>query len=264
MRRLSISSAWEEAKVVIATDGRLMFPVALALIGLPVTIGAFAGPTFTVDKPVQPGPWLLISLVTFLVLLAGLVALATLSMRKGVRVSDAMRLGFRRLIPVCAVTFGVVLAISMCGAIVVAAVGTTASPLLAAQILILLFILLSPLLARLALVPSVAASEEGGPVRLISRSWEITRGSSLRLWGLMILFCVTVTLLELAIGLTFGSAVTLLIGDISEPWSLSRLLISVVFGLLRALELIVICAMLARIYLQLAAPDTVSVPSSGA
>jgi hypothetical protein len=264
MRVLSISKAWEETKAVIAADGRLMYPVALALIGLPVAVGAFAGPNFTVDKPMQPGLWLIGSLVVFLILLAGLIALAALAMRKGIRVSDAVIMGFRRLLPVCGVTFGVVLAVSVCGAIVVAAIGTAASPLMAAQVLVLLFLLLSPLLSRLALVPSTAASEEGGPVQLVRRSWEITRGSSLRLWGLMILFSVTVTLVELAVGLTVGSVLMLWVGDISEPWSLSRLIISVVFGLLRAVELLVISVMLARIYVQLVGRGATSVPSSGA
>ena len=59
MRVLSISKAWEETKAVIAADGRLMYPVALALIGLPVAVGALllAAFAFTWHNLVRSRGW---------------------------------------------------------------------------------------------------------------------------------------------------------------------------------------------------------------
>ena len=44
MRRLSISAAWDESKVIFARDGQLLTAVALALVALPSTINGLLNP----------------------------------------------------------------------------------------------------------------------------------------------------------------------------------------------------------------------------
>jgi hypothetical protein len=249
MSDLSISKAWEESKQVLERDAKLFTAVALAMVTLPITVGSFFAPAMTLGQPIKFSPWMLASLLLLLVAIAGVLAMSTLAIEHGVRVGDAVQRGFRRLLPFCAVTIGLLLLLSIVGGVVAAAAGST-SPVFAMEILLLLFLLLSPLLARFSITAGVAAAEDGGPVHLVARSWALSRGAVLKLWGVVILLCIAGMVLELTAGAIFGSLLTVLLGPI-DPGSASKLVFAAIFGLLRAVEFLLFAVVMARIYVQL-------------
>jgi hypothetical protein len=250
MSGLSISKAWEESKKVLQRDAKLFTAVALAMITVPITVGNFFAPSMELGQPIKFGPWMLVSLLFLLVTIAGVLAMSSLAIEHGMRVGDAMQRGFRRLLPFCVVAIGILLLLSIVGGIVVGAAGST-SPVFAIQVLLLLFLLLSPLLARFSITTSVAAAEDGGPVHLVRRSWALSRGSVLKLWGVVILLCIAGLVLEFTAGAIFGSLLTILVGPL-DPGSASKLVLAAIFGLLRAVEFLLFAVVMARIYVQLA------------
>jgi hypothetical protein len=250
MSDLSISKAWEESKQVLERDAKLFTAVALAMVTLPITVGNFFAPSMVLGQAIKFGPWMLVGLLLLLVMIAGVLAMSALAIGHGVRVGDAMQRGFRRLLPVCAVTIGILLVVSIIGGVVAAAAGST-SPVFALEVLLILVLLLSPLLARFSITAGIAAAEDGGPVHLVRRSWALSRGSVLKLWAVTVLLFIAGMVLEFTAGVVFGSALTVLLGPI-DPGSASKLVLAAIFGLLRAVEFLLFALVMARIYVQLA------------
>ena len=252
MSTLSISKAWDETKEIIARDGRLLVVVALAFVAVPVTVVNFAAPIMTGPQPLAFAPWwIVLSLIAILLVATGMLAMATLAIRPGIRVAEGVERGFRRLLPFCVVVLVILFTLSIVAATIALKVTASASPFFAAQILVLLALLSSPLLGRLSILSAVAAGEDGGPVRLVRRSWLLGSGSTLRLWGLFVLLIVAWFVIELTVILTFGSAISLALGPIQQN-SEAKLLMSAVMGVVRTGELLVTSVILARIYVQLA------------
>src|SRR5438445_323180 len=83
--------------------------------------------------------------------------------------------------------------------------------LVAAQFVLIIIVLLSPLLARLSLVAPVAAMESGGPLQLVRRSWILCHGATWRLWGVLLLMFVASIVLEVSVAFSFGPVVQILI-----------------------------------------------------
>ena len=110
----------------------------------------------------------------------------------------------------------------------------------------------------------VAAAEEGGPVRILGRSWKLSRGNYLRLLLFVIALLFSTLIVWMAGQFVFGTLVTLLIGA-PAPFSLAALVLALLVAFIQAGFTIIFAVMLARIYVQLSGPGHagVSVPSSG-
>jgi hypothetical protein len=106
--------------------------------------------------------------------------------------------------------------------------------------------------ARLMPVTPLAAGEEGGPFRLIARSWALTRGSVLRLIGLLLLVTVAYGTLLIAIQSVVGLAVLALIGP-ADPGSPGAFVITLVGAGVTTLASPYLATLIARVYAQLAA-----------
>ncbi len=118
--------------------------------------------------------------------------------------------------------------------------------------------------ARLITATAVASAENHGPVGILQRSWALSRGKWWRLFGFLALFVIAAIALTLATEALTGLLVQILFGT-PEPMSVGALVRALIGNLVIAAVTIVFLVMLARIYLQLAGPETVeaSVPSSG-
>lgn len=255
MRRLSISRAWEETKSVIARDGRLLVAVALALVVLPQTIMGVVG------LPMEPEAAAISSLVYFAVLLIGLaaqVALNRLAIGPSVTVGGAIGRGFARLLPLIAafILFVFVLVLVMmlitvpltaAGMVTLPAAGQTPPPWL----IMMMIVLLAIGFAVLQLAIPVAAAEQGGPIHLFKRSWQLSRGSYLPLLGFILFILVSIVILGLAVRSVFGSLVIVTLGK-PIAGSMSALVLSLIAGIVQAAFTVVSAVMLARIYVQLA------------
>lgn len=272
MAGLSISQAWDETKGHIATDGKLMMAVALALILLPQTIVALVGPPEMLSG-VKPAGWFnLLVLVASLATFVGQLAIARLAIGPATNVGDSIAHGAKRLLPLLgvilllglalfAIAIPLVLLIAGAGALDAA---TTGAPSGALGIAVLLLLILAIFIgARFLLIIPVAAAEPGGPIHIFKRSWALSSGHYAKLVGFIILLLIVVVILSLAVQFGGGTLIQLFF-DIS-PFSVGALLYGLLFGALQAAYAVGITVLLARMYLQLVGRNSidVTVPKSG-
>lgn len=268
MRGLSLSTAWEQSKLVLARDGSLLIAVALALIVLPQTIiavfapGGAASATSTVR---------ILLIADVFIGFAAQIALNRLAIGPSVTVGGAIGRGFERLVPVilALLLLSIVLAILLVLiAVVLAAVGAIPSPTAGAAPspgLVLLLVVMTLFSAAIfQLVLPIAAAESGGPIRLLSRSWQLARTQYWRLLAFICLIFVGIAAVFLVSQFAIGSTVMLLLGQ-ARPGSLSALVFGLAVAVVQAAFTVVTAVMLARIYVQLAGAGEAQsgVPKSG-
>jgi hypothetical protein len=268
MRSLSISQAWDEAKAILVHDGRLFVSVALALIVLPQTILGAAG----IGQPGEAAP--LAAAVLFVGVLIGFaaqIALNRLALGPHITVGAAIGRGFKRLLPLFVALFlvglALVLALILIG-FVLAAMGVIGMPVKgqppSAGLLVLIVLGIATVSAIFQLLVPLAAAENGGPIRLLSRSWSIARGNYGRLLLFVMIILAAALIVLLASQVVIGSAVVLALGK-PVAGSVSALVFALLVALIQSAVTVVGSVMLARIYVQLAGRDEApaGVPSTG-
>jgi len=268
MSSLSISTAWEETRAILARDGQLYAAVALALIVLPIIVFTVIGP------PVGEDANLLARMTYVAVILLGFVAQVAvnrLAIGPSVTVGAAIGRGFARLASIVAVLLALSVALmfvavvlltvlSALGLVAIPGTGQTPPP----SLILLLLALVAIGFTIVQLAFPVAAVETGNPLRIIARSWQLAKGHYWRLLAFIgiIILCFIVVVIAMQCGV--GSAVALLLGP-PKPGSLSALTLGLAIGLIQAPFTVITATMLARIYTQLVGPGEAqaSVPSSG-
>lgn len=268
MSSLSISTAWEETRVILARDGQLYGAVALALIVLPQTVFAVIG------APIGPDASGLSMMTYFVVIVLGCaaqIALNRLAVGPPVTVGSAIATGFRRvgsvaivgLVVALGVVFVAVILLVILGALRLITLPTPGQPP-PASLILLLMVLVVPVFATFQLVFPVAAVETGNPLKMIRRAWTLSRHQHLRLTAFVAIIILGFALMVLATQLALGSVIVLALGK-PDPGSVSALAFGVLSGLIQAGFTVVTAIMIARIYTQLAGRHDaqVGVPSSG-
>lgn len=272
VRPLSLSTAWDETKAVIAHDGRLILAVALALIVLPQAIvGLLDPPMGATSEPSNMAR--LVALLAILVQIVGQLALIRLALGPPVSVGEAIAHGGRRFLPALGalILFGIGFALALTPLIILLVVtGAVEMPEPGAQppggFVALVFVMVLVILAigpRIMLMMPVASAEETGPVALLRRSWSISGGHYWRLLAFLILILVVALVLLITAQLIGGVLAGVAAGKV-EPMSLSALIVALLISIAQGAFTILSSVMLARIYVQLAGGGAESsVPNSG-
>lgn len=248
---------------VLARDSRLFVAVALALFVLPGLVLDVSMPDVVVGQFPRAGPWIAIGLVALLIWLVGQLAVIRLAMEPHVAVGEAIMHALKRLVPYVLSAFLWLVPILILGSVLSAflEVNRNHPSVAGAVALIVVAVFLA---VRLILSSVVASAEEVGPLSILQRSWNLTRGNWWRLFAFVLLFWIGALCLLWAVESVGGVVVRLAVED-SGPRSLGGLLISIISQLISALLSVACFVMLARIYVQLSgtgAPQA-SVPSSG-
>lgn len=254
--------------MILARDGRLFASVALALVVLPQTvIGLFAP-----RSAMRPSGVVFAFLaITLLIGFIAQIALNRLAIGPSTTVGAAIARGIMRM-PALLGTF-VILTVALFVVLVLIALvlGTAGMAISAAEgntpqasVLILIMLFAACTYAIFQLTIPLAAAESGGSIRLLVRSWALSRGNYLRLLAFVLLVVVGLIFVMLAGQFGLGSMIAVALGPPSTG-SLSALIISLVVAVIQAIFTVVFAVMLARIYLQLAGgdPAQASVPKSG-
>ncbi len=268
MAKLSINSAWEEAAGFVRREGRLLFPISFMLIALPGALGeALAPAPGTGGEAGVGGLWLLLFLLALLPTAIGNVAITFLAIRPGTSVAEALRRGAARLLPLLAAAAILIVALLLLfmifvvataglvpGAIEAAKAGAPTPAFSRAMLLAVLILLPIALFfsARLMLVTPLAANEEGGPLRLIARSWQLTAGHGWVLVATLLLVTIVYAVAWIAVQAVAGLVVVALFGQ-PAPGSLAAFLITLVAAGVTTLAAPYLASFFARIYAQLAA-----------
>lgn len=266
MGDVSIGKAWEETSSFLGRESKLVIPVALATLTVPAAIQGWVNPAL----PGQSGAFPLLGLVALLVTVAGQMAIARLAIGWSGSVGEAIGLAFRRLPTLIASALIVYLPMVL---VLVVVLGTsvgsedlarleTMTPeemvKLPGVIWSVLLFALAVLVLAARFLPSlgIAASEAGGPVRLIKRSWAMTRGNFWRLLGLILLLGIASLIFSSAVQAVAGAVIALVVGPV-QPLGLSALLLGLANGLVGAVVGSVYATMVGRIYAQLAVETSV-------
>lgn len=274
MAGLSISQAWDETRGALSRNGQLLVSVALALIVLPTTILGLVAPPLALSGEEPPGWVRLVTVVVLLFGIAGQLAMIRLALTPPTVVKDAIAHGFRRLLSafVAILLFGFVLAIVMMPllfliagpeALQAAAAGSVSPEIGRAMLVVIVLVLLVS--ARFQLAMPVAAAEPIGPIKILKRTWTISKGHYWRLLAFIVLTLFLAVIVVLYLGEVLGGVIVSSIFGTIDPLSIGALAAGLINGIAQAAFSIVISVMLARIYAQLAGASAseASVPTSG-
>lgn len=280
MNSLSISTAWDQTRAIIAKDGQLMLSVTLALIMIPVALTGLVDPMALEQTPpedYEPGGLsLLIQFIAGLLGIVAQIAIIAMALKIASSVGEAIRKGFSNLLAVIGVILLFVVAIlALFIPLIAVTIGFTALAEFAdmqpgtipdaqlsgaAVLLIFLFIAMTIFFGvRMSMVVPVRTAEGVGPIGMIKRSWALTRGHFWRILGFYLLFGIGVLIFAIVYMLVFGLIGELLFDD-PQPFSVGALYTGLVAGFLQAVVTVLSSTIVARIYAQLAAEPVASVP----
>lgn len=267
MAGLSISKAWDETKQVIARDGGLLTTIALALFVLPGVISEVATPAAPAGQMPKFGYWSVLSALALLISLAGQLAVIRLAIGSKSTVGEAIAHGMRRgpayllatLIWILPFVIPLTLLVSAgMGAALNGNAGASLGTSLATLVLIVALMFFA---IRMLMSSSVASTESVGPLGIIRRSWDLTRGHWWRLFGFFVVFLIGVVITVVAARMIADIVAKLIFGSV-DPLTVGALLVALVVQIVSAGVSVLLMVMLARIYAQLAGAET-TVPSSG-
>lgn len=262
MGSLSIGRAWDEAKEILASDGKLITSIALALIMVPQALAGVIAPPPNLSGA-EPPAWM--PIITLLVLAAGIIgqiAIIRLALGPTASVGEAINHGARRSLPalLALLLFGIGLALvltpvflAIAGFDSVEALAQGQSTPAAGGTLLLVMLAIVLISVRFQLIMPIAAAERGGPIRLLKRSWAATAGHYWKLLGFLALVLLTAGIILLTAQVLGGIIAKLALGD-ARPFTLSALVVALLTAAAQAAFTAVMSTVLARIYTQLAAP----------
>ncbi|MEO8176791.1 MAG: glycerophosphoryl diester phosphodiesterase membrane domain-containing protein [Sphingomicrobium sp.] len=266
MAGLSISRAWDETKQVVRRDGRLLTTIGLALFVLPGVIAEIASPAAPEGEMPKLGPWTIVTAVMLVIALAGQLAVIRLVSGSRMTVGQAIAHGAQRVPAYLAATLLWVAPFVIAAVLMIRSLGPDVenpSPAAALGVVVLIMVV-TFFAVRLLLSSSVASNEPVGPLVILRRSWDLTRGHWWRLFVFFMLFLIAAMIAVLAIGAVGGIIAKLIFGA-TEPSTVGGLVVALLTQTISAAVSVLLMVMLARIYRQLVGKDSVeaSVPTSG-
>ena len=256
MRKLSITTAWNETNAFVRREASLLLPIAFLLIAVPTAFFQLVRAAAGADP--EPGPWMLVALPMAIITTIGSLAIAWLALRPGTSVSEALKMGARRVLPL----LGAVLILMLAGIFIASLLLTLLSfageaGLVGATAFILL--LFGAIWVRLVLMTSIAVAERAGPVAIIRRSWALTSGHFWHLLGFLLLIAILFIVVTVAISSVLGIFLSLAAGGRPQPGSLSSFIVLLIGAIINGVVAIYFTSMVARIYAQLSGEDVASV-----
>jgi hypothetical protein len=281
MASLSISKAWDEGARFAAREFRLLFPIAFLFLALPPLLFQLIVPppagfdsAATTLPTGELGAYAFVGLGTGLVELVlstlGSLAITHLALRPGVSVGESFSVASRRLLP----TMGAVLIILIAAVLVFFGLslafgasflallfgsgGANADPGPAAAGLIgaaLLFLLLFAVLAlalgaKLLPMTAVSVAEEKGPLGMIARSWQLTKGHFWKLVATLLIIGIVYMIGAGALFMMIGAIVWATIGNPAMSTT-AAFVVALLAAFITAVIAPFFLAFTARIYAQL-------------
>jgi hypothetical protein len=275
MRDLSINTAWNEASAFVRREAGLLFPIVFLLGSLPGAAAQLLAPQQgSTPTPGEAGAWLLVFLAAILLGFIANLAIAYLALRPGRSVGEGLGRAGRRFLPMLGAmlivsiaaglllfVLAMVVTLLMPGAAESMAAGGPPGPEALAAIGIV-FLLMAPVLIyvapRLVLMTPVAAVEEAGPLAIIRRSWQLSKGNFWKLLGFILLFVIVFIVITMAVSFVVGALVVLLVGR-PDPGSLAMLIMLLIEAVIGAIFSMFFGATAARLYAQLAEDNVAEV-----
>ena len=266
MAKLSISKAWDETRAIMARDGGLLITIALAMFVLPGVIAEMVTPEVPKGEFPPLGYWTAVTIVALLIALVGQLAVIRLGTGSRATVGEAIADGARRAPGYFLASLIWLLPFLLVGAVLLGLIGRdpeNVSPTTAIALLLLVGVMLY-FAIRMLMTSAVASTESANPLAIVRRSWDLTRGHWLRLFGFFLVFLFGAIVVVTAVGSIIGIIAEVALGG-DEPMTVGALLVSLVTQMVSAAVSVLLMLMIARIYVQLAGDRSAeaTVPTTG-
>ncbi len=269
--RFDSNSAWREASMAVSVNREVLAAVAGVFFLLPGLASVIFLSDFQAELMANlsdpagaerimagmSGPLILFGLLSFALQSVGYLALlALLTDKTRPTVGEALRLAIRALPTVLGATL-VFFGGYMAAVLVLAVLGAGLAKIsgLDAIVVLAVFALIAGVVyaaIRFSLIlPVVVIEQVRGPVRALARSWRLTQGNSLRLFGFFLLLAVVYFVIIMVVTMI---AMALAVG-IAGQGKLSMLIGGVISGVVGAAANVLLTAILAAIHRQLAGPS---------
>ena len=264
MAKFDLSRAWDSAKRMLTGNRELALVVGGIFFFLPLfaaLLAIFGSDIEFLPKGAEPDPdkvaqaiealiaqywWMLVG-IGLLQIFGTITLLRILALPSRPTVGEALRQSALLLLPLIGAQLLSSLAIQLLPTLQTALLGDGAASAVAGLIITpvtlylwIKFSLISPL---------VAVDEIKNPVQALRRSWQLTKGNSLRIFGFFVLLFVAGVLVFLTVGLVAGLGLALLGDQGSMIGSALFLAASVTIGQLLGL------AVVAAVHRQLSTPS---------
>jgi hypothetical protein len=265
--KFSMSDAWRDATAMMSANREVLLVIAGIFFLLPglATVFAMPGiqeammadPTMAGDALMETyASWWWLLVIVMLVQLVGYLAMLAL-LRDTARptVGEAIRTGLGGVLT--AIGMYAVLGVAALTITLVLGLLATVSAALGAVLILVAVIAGIYVMVKLSLAMAAIAIEKvTNPIRAISRSWQLTRGNSLRLvlfyLLLVIVYLVISTVVAAVLGLVFA-----LFGG-----STAMVLNGLVSSILSCVLTVVFVAVIAAVHRQLAGPSAEAVSAT--
>jgi hypothetical protein len=167
-------------------------------------------------------------------------------------VGEALKAGLGGLLP--ALGFYLIVAVAAFALALLVVAISAASPGLGVVVVLLCVVVAFYVMIKLSLVLAVIAIDKvGNPIAAMTRSWQLTKGNSFRLFLFFLLLGLVYIVIAAVIGMVLG-ALMLALGT-----STALLVNGVISGILSAIVTVVFVAVIAAIHRQLAGPSAAAV-----
>ena len=262
--KFDMNRAWREAAEMVTANREVLLIVAGLFFFLPGMAFALFVPTPAPapNLPPEAAMQLVVKFYTdnaawFIVMaiiqtIGILTLLALLRDHAKPTVGEALRRGLSGLLPYLASQILVAFAVAIVLSLVIAIVSTTGIAALMGIFLLIGLVAMIYIMIKISLVPAVIAIErQSNPIAVLKRSWELTKGNSVRLALFFSLLMLVFGIIALVIGGILGILVALLgegtSGQIGQ---------AVISGLIGTVATAFFVAILASIHRQLAGPSS--------
>ncbi|WP_052507689.1 glycerophosphoryl diester phosphodiesterase membrane domain-containing protein [Sphingomonas hengshuiensis] len=263
-----MGTVWDRTAEFLSDNIGMVLPVALLAFFVPASIegnfeAAMAGGSIALTAVLRG-----LQLAFAVLSLWGTLTLTAMALDLSGE-TTAGRIGAQRLVPAIVVSLvllaaAVVLALPVLGILVAGGVDLTAMASgaipevdgqtagIASLYLLVLFVAMLWIGARL-IVTTPAIVRENRWLSAIRQSWRLTRGSTLRIVGVILLYALVSWVAQLAANTVFGSIFALVAGGDGQGVTLAGVLTSIVTAAVQTAFMVILPAFEAKLYLALTA-----------
>ena len=259
--KLDMGQAWNSATAMLSANRNVLSIMGGVFFFLPALATAMFMPADAMPQP-EPGadPEVLLQaleafyaeywyvfLITFIVSAVGMIAIFTLlTDRTRPTVGEAITRGVTGLLPYIAAQFLMVLGIALVVGLIVAIGAVTGVGAVIALTFIAGAIIVVYLAIKFSLTAAVLAIEgEKNPFNMLRRSWQLTKGNSLRIFAFYFLLALAIGVLAAIVSMIFGVVLAALGGEVELLGN------AIVGGIVNAVAALVFYAVIAAVHRQL-------------
>lgn len=268
--KFNMSQAWNEAMAMFNANREVLFVVAGIFFFLPSVLTAMVMPNFQEELLTNPTAleaqmtalyaswgWLLV-LLSLASIVGNLALLALLRDHARPTVSEALRAGLKGMLPAIAtyilIGMGLAVVLGVLFAVAFAAGDAGSGSVVGLLLAVVCAVLFIYAMVKLSLVsPVIALDKVHNPLKVMARSWQLTKGNSFRLFLFYALLFICYLVISMVVGIPLG-----LLG-LATGSTVGLFINGVVGGAISAVVTVVFIAILASVHRQLSGPSAASV-----